>query len=42
MELLTILKSPPPQPDSVIDEIVDAVKELSQNRIGALINSGNG
>ncbi|MCL1465128.1 diadenylate cyclase CdaA [Argonema galeatum] len=25
------------QPDSVIDEIVDAVKELSQNRIGALI-----
>jgi len=26
-----------PKPDSVIDEIVDAVKELSQNRIGALI-----
>ncbi len=26
-----------PQPDSVIDEIVDAVKELSQNRIGALL-----
>ncbi len=26
-----------PQPDSVIDEIVDAVKELSQNRTGALI-----
>lgn len=26
-----------PQPDSVIDELVDAVKELSQNRIGALI-----
>ena len=25
------------QPDSVIDEIVDAVKELSQNRIGALL-----
>jgi uncharacterized protein (TIGR00159 family) len=25
------------QPDSVIDEIVDAVKELSQNRTGALI-----
>ncbi|MEC4983172.1 MAG: diadenylate cyclase CdaA [Oscillatoria sp. PMC 1068.18] len=26
-----------PRPDSVIDEIVDAVKELSQNRTGALI-----
>lgn len=26
-----------PKPDSVIDEIVDAVKELSQNRIGALM-----
>lgn len=26
-----------PKPDSVIDEIVDAVKELSQNRTGALI-----
>ncbi|HEY9889037.1 MAG TPA: diadenylate cyclase CdaA [Candidatus Obscuribacterales bacterium] len=26
-----------PQQDSVIDELVDAVKELSQNRIGALI-----
>jgi uncharacterized protein (TIGR00159 family) len=26
-----------PQPDSVIDEIIDAVKELSQNRIGALL-----
>jgi uncharacterized protein (TIGR00159 family) len=26
-----------PQADSVIDEIVDAVKELSQNRIGALL-----
>jgi uncharacterized protein (TIGR00159 family) len=26
-----------PQPDNVIDELVDAVKELSQNRIGALI-----
>lgn len=25
------------QPDSVIDEIVDAIKELSQNRTGALI-----
>ncbi len=26
-----------PKPDTVIDEIVDAVKELSQNRIGALL-----
>jgi len=26
-----------PKPDSVIDEIIDAVKELSQNRIGALL-----
>lgn len=26
-----------PKPDSIIDEIVDAVKELSQNRTGALI-----
>jgi len=26
-----------PEPDSLIDEIVDAVKELSQNRIGALM-----
>ncbi|MGE5660190.1 MAG: diadenylate cyclase CdaA [Actinomycetota bacterium] len=26
-----------PEPDSVIDEIVDAVKELSQNRTGALL-----
>jgi uncharacterized protein (TIGR00159 family) len=26
-----------PKPDGVIDEIVDAVKELSQNRIGALM-----
>jgi uncharacterized protein (TIGR00159 family) len=26
-----------PKPDSVIDEIVDAVKELSQNRTGALM-----
>ena len=26
-----------PTPDTVIDEIVDAVKELSQNRIGALL-----
>ncbi|MBD2312486.1 TIGR00159 family protein [Desertifilum sp. FACHB-1129] len=28
---------PAPKPDSVIDEIVDAVKELSQNRTGALL-----
>jgi uncharacterized protein (TIGR00159 family) len=26
-----------PEPDNVIDQIVDAVKELSQNRIGALM-----
>lgn len=26
-----------PKPDSVIDEIVEAVRELSQNRVGALI-----
>ena len=26
-----------PQADSVIDETVDAVRELSQNRIGALL-----
>ena len=30
-------KSYLPKEDSVIDEIIDAVKELSQNRIGALI-----
>ncbi|MEM9004734.1 MAG: diadenylate cyclase CdaA [Cyanobacteria bacterium P01_F01_bin.86] len=30
-------REPDPQPDSVIDELVDAVKELSQNRTGALI-----
>lgn len=30
-------RSPSPKPDSVIDEIVDAVKELSQNRTGALM-----
>jgi uncharacterized protein (TIGR00159 family) len=28
---------PTPKPDSVIDEIVDAVKDLSQNRTGALL-----
>lgn len=39
-ELLPLLKPdrhPTPKSDSVIDEIVDAVKELSQNRIGALM-----
>ncbi|MBD2136366.1 TIGR00159 family protein [Anabaena sp. FACHB-1237] len=30
-------RSSVPKPDSVIDEIVDAVKELSKNRIGALL-----
>lgn len=30
-------RDPLPQPDSVIDKLVDAIKELSQNRIGALI-----
>ncbi|MEZ2240553.1 MULTISPECIES: diadenylate cyclase CdaA [unclassified Microcoleus] len=30
-------RRPTPEPDSVIDEIVDAVKELSQNRTGALL-----
>ncbi len=30
-------RRPIAKPDSVIDEIVDAVKELSQNRIGALM-----
>ncbi|ACK69299.1 protein of unknown function DUF147 [Gloeothece citriformis PCC 7424] len=30
-------RSPTPKPDNVIDEIVDAVKELSQNRTGALM-----
>jgi DNA integrity scanning protein DisA with diadenylate cyclase activity len=37
MELLSPLKTHLPQPDGVIDEIVDAVKELSQNRTGALL-----
>ncbi len=30
-------RRPDPKPDSVVDEIVDAVKELSQNRTGALM-----
>jgi uncharacterized protein (TIGR00159 family) len=36
-ELLSPPRDPTPQPDGVIDEIVDAVKELSQNRTGALL-----
>ena len=36
-ELLSPPREVMPQPDSVIDEIVDAVKELSQNRTGALL-----
>ncbi len=36
-QLLQPSRRKAPKPDSVIDEIVDAVKELSQNRIGALM-----
>ncbi len=36
-ELLSPSRETMPQPDNVIDEIVDAVKELSQNRTGALL-----
>ena len=36
-QLLQPGKRTVPKPDSVIDEIVDAVRELSQNRIGALL-----
>ncbi|WP_206813524.1 diadenylate cyclase CdaA [Chroococcus sp. FPU101] len=38
-QILQLFKrgSPIPKPDNVIDEIVDAVKELSQNRTGALM-----
>ncbi|MEY3298465.1 MAG: Cyclic di-AMP synthase CdaA [Cyanobacteriota bacterium] len=36
-ELLSPPRETMPQPDSVVDEIVDAVKELSQNRTGALL-----
>ncbi|HEY9761998.1 MAG TPA: diadenylate cyclase CdaA [Trichocoleus sp.] len=36
-QLLTPPREAPPQPDNVIDEIVDAVKDLSQNRTGALL-----
>jgi uncharacterized protein (TIGR00159 family) len=37
VQLFQAQRRPIPKPDSVIDEIVDAVKELSQNRIGALM-----
>lgn len=37
LELLNPSREAMPQPDNVIDEIVDAVKELSQNRTGALL-----
>jgi uncharacterized protein (TIGR00159 family) len=36
-QLFQAQRRPISKPDSVIDEIVDAVKELSQNRIGALM-----
>lgn len=39
-EILQLFRPPSeaiPKPDSVIDEIVEAVKELSQNRTGALL-----
>jgi uncharacterized protein (TIGR00159 family) len=36
-QLFTKNSSPPPKADSVIDEIVEAVRELSQNRTGALM-----
>lgn len=36
-QLFESQRRPLPKPDSVIDEIVDAVKELSQNRTGALM-----
>ena len=36
-QLLQPATSTTSKPDSVVDEIVDAVKELSQNRIGALL-----
>lgn len=36
-QLLQPATSNTSKPDSVVDEIVDAVKELSQNRIGALL-----
>lgn len=36
-QLLQPTRATLPKPDSVVDEIVDAVKELSQNRTGALL-----
>lgn len=36
-QLLNPPRETAPRPDSVIDEIVDAVKDLSQNRTGALL-----
>jgi uncharacterized protein (TIGR00159 family) len=37
VQLFQPVRRPIPKSDSVVDEIVDAVKELSQNRIGALM-----
>lgn len=37
LEIFSPSRRSPPKSDSTIDEIVDAVKELSQNRTGALI-----
>ncbi|NEP18500.1 MAG: TIGR00159 family protein [Leptolyngbya sp. SIO4C1] len=37
LQLFVPQTNSPPKPDSVIDEIVDAIKELSQNRTGALV-----
>ena len=37
LQLFQASRKPKAQPDSVIDRIVEAVKELSQNRTGALI-----
>lgn len=37
LKLLQPVNRLPPRPDNVIDEIVDAIKELSQNRTGALL-----
>lgn len=36
-QLFQPVQEPAPRADSVIDEIVDAIKELSQNRTGALL-----
>lgn len=37
LQLFQPVQEPAPKGDSVIDEIVDAIKELSQNRTGALL-----